>query len=135
MADYDSPSDPSDPSDSLPPEVTISPADNGHVVRWHQRSGKKGEPGRKIERVASTKEEALGHADEALGGGGSTKSSKRRSRTIKRDGQTGASLGSGATAVEAGEQSSAPAAHSSHGARRPSRNPARRRRSRNGGRR
>ena len=74
---------PSDPSDNESPEVTISPADNGHVVRWHQRSSKKGEPGRTIKRVASTKEEALGHADEALGGGssgaGDVKSSKKRS--------------------------------------------------------
>jgi hypothetical protein len=114
--DYDSP-------DQSPPEVTISPADNGHVVRWHQRSSKKGEPGREIKRVASTKEEALGHADEALGGGGSTKSSKKR--TPSRDGQLG-------TAGAGGESDSAPAAHS---ARTPHRGSSRRRRSRIGGRR
>ena len=39
MDDYDSP-------DQSPPEVTISPADNGHVVRWHQRSSKKRTPSR-----------------------------------------------------------------------------------------
>ena len=109
-------------ADSTPPEVTISPADNGHVVRWHQRGRKKGESGREIKRVASTKEEALGHADEALGGGGSTKSSKKRStRQVGR-----------VTDDEAGEQSSAPAAHA---ARRPARSSARRRHPRIGGRR
>ena len=118
---------PSDPSDSTPPEVTISPADNGHVVRWHQRSGKKGESGRTVTRVASSKEEALGHADEALGGGGSAKSSKKRTIS-KRDGQTGV------TSDAEGESgsSSSPAAHIS---RRPSRSSARRRRPRIGGRR
>ena len=92
-----------DEMDDSSPEVTISPADNGHVVRWHQRSSKKGEPGRTIKRVASTKEEALGHADEALGGGGSTKSSKKRS--VSRDGQLG-------MADAGGEPGSTPAAHS-----------------------
>jgi hypothetical protein len=123
--DYPTQSDPGD----TPPEVTISPADNGHVVRWHQRSGKKGESGRGVTRVASTKEEALGHADEALGGGGSTKSSKKRS--AKRDGQTG----SGMFAAE-GESglTSSPAAHAQHASRRPTRS-ARRRRPRIGGRR
>ena len=111
---------PSDPSDNESPEVTISPADNGHVVRWHQRSSKKGEPSRTIKRVASTKEEALGHADEALGGGGSTKSSKKRS--IQR--------GDGAPAEGAiGEH----ALHSS--ASHSSRDRTRRRRPRTGGRR
>ena len=91
-----------DPSDQLPPDVTISSADNGHVVRWHQRSKKRGEPGREMKRVASTKEEALGHADEALGGGGSTKSSKKRS--ISRDGHG---------SPDAGDESASPspAAH------------------------
>ena len=120
MDDYDSP-------DQTPPEVTISPADNGHVVRWHQRSGKKGEPGRAVTRVASSKEEALGHADEALSGGGSTKSSKKRTIS-KRDGQPG--TGMSAAEGESGSASS-PAAHA---ARRPSRSSARRRRPRIGGR-
>ena len=111
-----------------PPEVTISPADNGHVVRWHQRSGKKGESGRSVTRVASSKEEALGHADEALGGGGSTKSPKKKST---RDGQTGA--GSGPAAEGESGSASSPAAHHRSG-RNPTRS-ARRRRSRVGGRR
>ena len=123
MDDYPTQSDPGD----TPPEVTISPADNGHVVRWHQRSGKKGEPGRSITRVASSKEEALGHADEALGGGGSTKSSKKRS--VKRDGQTGSGMSD--AEGESGSASS-PAAHA---ARAPRRGSARRRRSRVGNRR
>jgi hypothetical protein len=93
-----------DEMDDSSPEVTISPADNGHVVRWHQRGTKKDQPGRTIKRVASTKEEALGHADEALGGGGSTKSSKKR--TMSRDGQS-ASADSGD-----GDSSTSPAAHS-----------------------
>lgn len=118
---------------AAPPEVTISPADNGHVVRWHQRSGKRGEPGRSITRVASSKEEALGHADEALGGGGSTKSSKKRTTSTR------SSVGR-VTDDEAGEQSSAPAAHSpsptTHSPHRnQSRGSARRRRARIGGRR
>ena len=112
-----------DYANQTPPEVTISPADNGHVVRWHERSGKKDQPGRSITRVAASKEEALGHADEALGDGGSTKSSKRR--TLRDQ------VGRG-TADEAGEQSSAPAAHS---ARAPRRGSVRRRRPRVGGRR
>ncbi len=124
MGDYDSPSDPS--ADQTPPEVTISPADNGHVVRWHQRSSRKGESGRSITRVASSKEEALGHADEALSGGGSIKSSKKRS--IKRDGQ----LGDGSATEGESGSSASPAAHAS---RRPARNSARRRRPRVGGRR
>ena len=117
-------------ADSTPPEVTISPADNGHVVRWHQRGAKRGEPGRSITRVASSKEEALGHADEALGGGGSTKSSKRRTTATRQVGRV--------TDDEAGEQSSAPAAHSpsTHSMHRnQSRGSARRRRARIGGRR
>ena len=113
--------------DQAPPEVTISPADNGHVVRWHQRSSKKGESGRSITRVASSKEEALGHADEALGGGGSTKSSKRRST---RNGQSGAGLGSDAEG-ESGSASS-PAAHNFGGS---TRSRSRRRRPRVGSRR
>ena len=96
-----------DGMDESSPEVTISPADNGHVVRWHQRSNKKDHPGRTIKRVASTKEEALGHAGEALGGGGSTKSSRKRSTR---------SVGHG-SAIEAGEEAGAPAAHPSHAGR------------------
>jgi hypothetical protein len=118
-----------DYASSAPPEVTISPADNGHVVRWHQRSGKKGESGRSVTRVASSKEEALGHADEALGGGGSTKSSKKRS--ITRDGQSGA--GSDPAAEGESGSTSSPAAH--HRSSRNLTRSARRRRSRIGGRR
>ena len=62
--------------DNTPPEVTIEPADNGFVVRHHQRSTKKDEAGRTIRRVASTTDEALGHAKIALGGG---KTSKKKS--------------------------------------------------------
>ena len=109
--------------DQAPPEVTISPAENGHVVRWHQRSGKKGESGRSISRVALSADEALDHAKSALGGG-SAKSSKKRS--IKRDGQSGVGFASDA---EGGESDSAPAAHAS---RAPRRSSARRRRSRAG---
>ena len=112
-----------DEMDDSSPEVTISPADNGHVVRWHQRGAKKDEPGRTIKRVAMSSDDALGHAAEALGGGGSTKSSKKR--TPSRDGQLG-------TAGAGGESDSAPAAHS---ARTPHRGSSRRRRSRIGGRR
>ena len=115
---------PSDLSVDESPEVTISPADNGHVVRWHQRSSKKGEPGRTIKRVASTKEEALGHADEALGGGGSTKSSKKRTSARRSDGApTEGAIGEHA-------QFHAHSSGSSH-----SRGRARRRRPRTGGRR
>jgi hypothetical protein len=70
--------DMSSPDDSSP-EVTISPADNGHVVRWHQRSTKKDEPGRTIKRVALTADEALGHAKSALGGSGGKSAKKRTS--------------------------------------------------------
>ena len=83
-----------DDMDDSSPEVTISPADNGHVVRWHQRSDKKDGMGRTVKRVASTTEEALGHAGEALGG----KRSKKK--TSSRDGQSS----------DAGDASS-PAAH------------------------
>ena len=119
-----------DDDEQAPPDVTISSADNGHIVRWHQR-GKKGDPGggREVKRVASTKEEALGHADEALGGGGSTKSSKKRS--VKRDGQTGSS----ATEGDGGSASSPTAQSSPHASRAPRRRTAARRRSRIGGRR
>lgn len=103
--------------DNYPPEVTIEPADNGHVVRWHQRSAKKDEHGRTVRRVASTVDEALGHAKSALGG---IRTSKKKS---SRDGQ----------ADEAGESSSAPAAHSFGG--KMARGSAKRRRSRVGGRR
>jgi hypothetical protein len=115
-----------DYTDQSPPEVTISPADNGHVVRWHQRSGKKGESGRSVTRVALSVDEALDHAKSALSGG-SAKSPKKKST---RDGQTGAGMSD--AEGESGSTSS-PAAH-----HRSSRNPARsarRRRSRIGGRR
>jgi hypothetical protein len=99
---------------SAPPEVTIEPADNGHVVRWHQRSSKKDTPGRTVRRVASTVDEALGHAKSALGGGGgsipsrSARSSKKKS-TSTRDGQLGSNASQGD-----GDSSTSPAAHSQH---------------------
>ena len=65
-------------SDQTPPEVTIEPADNGFIVRHHQRSNKKDEGGRTIRRLAMTTDEALGHAKSALGGG-SAKSKKKSS--------------------------------------------------------
>jgi len=61
------------------PEVTIEPADNGYIVRHHQRSTKKDEGGRTIRRVASTAEEALGHAGKVLGAKTSKKKSTSRS--------------------------------------------------------
>lgn len=127
VGDYDSPSDPSTES----PEVTISPADNGHVVRWHQRGDGKKTEGRTVKRVASTREEALGHAAEALGGGsGSRKSSKKKS---SRDGQT---LGADPSDAGDGASVSSPAAQTSpHVSRVPRRSTARRRRPRAGGRR
>jgi hypothetical protein len=90
-----------DEMDDSSPEVTISPADNGHVVRWHQRGSKKDEPGRTIKRVAMSSDDALGHAAEALGGGGKSKSPKKKS---SRDGQS--------ASADAGEGSASPAAHS-----------------------
>jgi hypothetical protein len=93
-----------DEMDDSSPEVTISPADNGHVVRWHQRGSKKDEPGRTIKRVAMSSDDALGHAREALGGSG--KSSKKKVSTR--------SVGHG-SADDAGEGSSSPAAHSIKG--------------------
>jgi len=72
-----------DEMDDSSPEVTISPADNGHVVRWHQRGDGKKTEGRTIKRVAMSSDDALGHAAEALGGGGKT--SKKKS---SRDGQS-----------------------------------------------
>jgi len=117
-----------DPSDNAPPEVTIEPADNGFVVRHHQKSTKKDESGRTIRRVASTTDEALSHARTALGGG--KKSAKKKS---KRDGQTG----SGMSAAEGETGSSpSPAAHglAAHAMHAHSRNHARRRRPRTGGR-
>ena len=89
-----------DEMDDSSPEVTISPADNGHVVRWHQRGSKKDEPGRTIKRVAMSSDDALGHAAEALGGGG--KSSKKKVSTR--------SVGHG-SADDAGEGSASPVAH------------------------
>jgi hypothetical protein len=103
------------------PEVTISPADNGHVVRWHQRSGKKGEPGRSITRVAASADDALEHARSALGSTGKSKSPKRKPL---RNGQLGT--------AGAGDGDTAPAAHFSSKSMRGS---ARRRRPRVGGRR
>lgn len=84
--------------DQTPPEVTLEPADNGWVVRHHQRGSGKDQPGRTIRRVASTDDEALGHAKMAMAGGG--KASKKKSN---RDGQLG-------TADAGGESDSAPAA-------------------------
>jgi hypothetical protein len=92
-----------DEMDDSSPEVTISPADNGHVVRWHQRGTKKDEPGRTIKRVAMSKDDALGHAAEALGSAGKAKSPKKKSL---RDGQ----IGSEASEGDSGS-SSAPTAH------------------------
>jgi hypothetical protein len=112
-------SDPSSISDA-PPEVTIEPADNGFVVRHHQRSSKKDESGRTVRRVASSVDDALEHARTALGG--SSKSSKKK--TDHRDGQSGT--------ADAGDGSTAPAAQSLRG---PSRGRARRRHPRVGGRR
>ncbi len=103
-----------DPSDNTPPEVTIEPADNGFVVRHHQR-GKKDEPGRTIRRVASTDDEALSHAKSALNGGGRTKKKSSRDGRIE----------AGATE----DLSSSPAAHAMHASGR-GRSRARRRRSR-----
>jgi hypothetical protein len=97
------------------PEVTIEPADNGYIVKHYQRSTKKDEGGRTIRRVASTAEEALGHAGKVL----STRAGKKKS---SRDGQ----------AQEAGAEASSPAAHSFGGH---SRGSAKRRRPRVGGRR
>lgn len=68
-----------DAPDQTPPEVTIEPADNGFVVRHHQRSTRKDEPGRTIRRVAATEDEALGHAKTALHGGTGAKSAKKKS--------------------------------------------------------
>jgi len=92
--------------DQTPPEVTIEPADNGWVVRHHQRSGKKDEPGRTIRRVASTDDEALVHARTAMGGGSAVRSKKKYSST--RNGQSGSGSGSGSPAAE-GDGGSAPA--------------------------
>lgn len=87
-----------DSSDSVSPEVTIEPADNGYVVKHYQRSTKKDESGRTIRRVASTTDEALGHAKSAMGGGKTSK--KKTSSRV------------GHVSDEAGESSPAPAAHS-----------------------
>ena len=69
-------------ADQTPPEVTIEPADNGFIVRHHQRSNKKDEGGRTIRRLAMTTDEALGHAKSALGGG----SAKSKKKSIRGDG-------------------------------------------------
>lgn len=107
-------------SPSAPPEVTIEPADNGFIVRHYARSSKKDEGGRTIRRVASTAEEALGHAGKVLGA--SVKSSKKK--TTHRDGQAGT--------ADSGDGNPSPVAHSLHTS---ARGHARRRRSRTGGRR
>jgi hypothetical protein len=99
------------------PEVTIEPADNGYIVKHYQRSTKKDENGRTIRRVASTAEEALGHAGKVL----STRTSKKKS---SRDGHGMSESGAG--------EGAALAAHSFGGH---SRGSARRRRPRVGGRR
>lgn len=99
------------------PEVTIEPADNGYIVKHYQRSTKKDEGGRTIRRVASTAEEALGHAGKVL----STRTSKKKS---SRDGHGMSESGAGEVA--------APVAHSFGGH---ARGAARRRRPRAGGRR
>lgn len=103
--------------DQMDPEVTIEPADNGYIVKHYQRSTKKDEGGRTIRRVASTAEEALGHAGKVL----STKTSKKKS---SRDGHGMSESGAGEVA--------APVAHSFGGHARGS---AKRRRPRVGGRR
>lgn len=104
------------------PEVTIEPADNGYIVKHYQKSTKKDESGRTIRRVASTAEEALGHAGRVLG----SKVSKKRS---SRDGHAGS--GSSDAVGESGPSSS-PVAH--FGGKAP-RGASRRRRPRVGGRR
>lgn len=69
------------------PEVTIEPADNGYIVRHYQRSTKKDEGGRTIRRVASTAEEALGHAGKVLGHAGKVLGSKTgKKKSIRGDG-------------------------------------------------
>ena len=100
------------------PEVTIEPADNGYIVKHYQRSTKKDEGGRTIRRVASTAEEALGHAGKVL----NIKTSKKKS---SRDGHGMSESGAGEVA--------APVAHSFGGHH--SRSSAKRRRPRVGGRR
>jgi hypothetical protein len=94
--------------DDSSPEVTISPADNGHVVRWHQRGSKKDEPGRTVKRVAMSSDDALGHAAEALGSTGKAKSAKKKS--LRSVGHASSAIG--ADASDAGDGGSAPAAHS-----------------------
>ena len=88
-----------DEMDDSSPEVTISPADNGHVVRWHQRGSKKDDPPRAIKRVAMSEDDALGHAREALGS--KSKSSKKKAN---RDGQ--------AASADTGDGATSPVAHS-----------------------
>ena len=106
--------------DERDPEVTIEPADNGYIVRHYQRGDGKKTEGRTVRRVASTADEALEHAGTVLGGGGRTKSSKKKSDA--RDGQLG-------TADAGGEDSSsAPAAQRSPRSRGARRRPVRSRR-------
>ena len=97
-----------DSLDQTPPEVTIEPADNGFVVRHYQRGQGKDQSGRTIRRVASTEDEALGHAKSALTGGAGRQAKKRSSSSSS---STTRSLGRTTSTDEAGEQSSAPAAH------------------------
>ena len=94
--------------DTSPPEVTIEPADNGFVVRHYQRSSKKDESGRTIRRVASSVDDALGHARMALGGTGKAKSAKSSTKFSKRKPLRDGQLGSGPSVAE-GESGSAPA--------------------------
>lgn len=100
-----------------PPEVTIEPADNGFIVRHHQRGDGKKTEGRTIRRLAMTKDEALGHAGTALGGARLKKKSHGR--------------GGGALAMDTAEGTTPHHASGSHSMR----GRARRRRPRTGGRR
>ncbi len=122
------------PAPQEQPEITLEPADNGWVVRHHQRSSKKDEPGRTIRRVASTDDEALEHARTAMGG---ANRSKKKSSSTRRDGQTGSGMSVAEGESGSAAATSSPAAHSPahHASRRPSRNPGRRRLRRVGGRR
>lgn len=85
--------------DNSPPEVTIEPADNGFVVRHHQRSTKKNEHGRTIRRVASTTEEALGHAKSALGGAKPAKKRSIRGGAVGSDAESDSDSGGAAGSV------------------------------------
>ena len=112
-------------ADQTPPEVTIEPADNGFIVRHHQRSGKKDQPGRTIRRLAMTDDEALGHAKTALNGGGPARTAKKKSN----------SRSVGHVADDAGEEGSTPAPAAHQTGHRSGRGRSARRRLRPGGRR